>query len=254
MQVVIRLPAKRIAFILGGLALVLCAQSLVGKAVEFKLGTHSTYFIYQVVRLINVNRESSLPTWYSSTLLFTCAALLAVIAYAQRFRHAPYARHWSGLAVLFLYLSIDEGAEIHEKLTPPVRDALHTTGFLYFGWVVAGALFVVVIGLLYLSFVIHLPSRTRALVILAGALYVGGALGLDSVGAKDWYEEGGTSLGYSAIGTVEELCEMLGLVVFIYALLTYAASLFTAVQIIVMPQPEQNPVAPPEHDSDPMHY
>jgi hypothetical protein len=49
MQLVIRLPARRIALILGGIALYLCVQSLVGKAVEYELGTHSTYFIYQFV-------------------------------------------------------------------------------------------------------------------------------------------------------------------------------------------------------------
>ncbi len=252
MQVVIRLPARRIAFILGSIALYLCVQSLVGKAVEYELGTHSTYFIYQFVRLVNVNRESSLPTWYASTLLLIAAVLLAVIAYAQRFRHAPYARHWGGLAAVFLYLSVDEGAEIHEKLTAPLQDEFNTTGYLFFAWAIAGAVFVVVVGLLYLRFVMRLPNRTRALFLLAAALYVGGALGLDAVGANKWYEEGGTSLTFSAIGTVEEFCEMLGLVVFIYALLSYAASFLTAIQIVIMPQPDQTLAAPPENDGAPM--
>jgi hypothetical protein len=72
------------------------------------------------------------------------------------------------------------------------------------------------------------------------------------VGANKWYEEGGTSLTFSAIGTVEEFCEMLGLVVFIYALLSYTASLLTAIQFVILPQPDQTLPAPPENDARPM--
>src|SRR5690606_36362395 len=57
--------------------------------------------------------------------------------------------------------------------------------------------------------------------ILAGMVYVGGALIVDGISANQWDIGGGISFEYLAIATVEECCEMLGVVIFIYALLAY---------------------------------
>jgi hypothetical protein len=239
MRLTITLPARRIALVLSGISGWLCVSSIVGRAFEYELGTHSTYFIYQSMLLINANRENSIPSWYSSSLLLICAAVLAGIAYGNRRSGGPYRAHWSVLAGLFGYLSADEAASIHEKLTAPLRDAFHTSGYLYFAWVLVGAPFVVIVGLAYLKFWLRLPPRTRTLFALAGTLYVSGALGLDAVAANLWYQDGGTSLTSSAIGTVEEFLEMIGTVTFLYALLTYAAALFTTIEIVITPQPDE---------------
>lgn len=235
MQLVISFSARRVALILGGISLYLSVHSIVGKAIEYELGTHSTYLIYQLVRLFNVNREASIPAWYSASLLLLCSVLLATIAHAKRRSGDRYIGHWTALAMLFLYLSADEAAEIHEKLTIPLQEALNSKGYFYFAWVIVGAVFVLVVGLAYLRFFWHLPPRSRAQFLLAGMVYVGGALVIESISAKVWYEKGGTSLTFSAIGTVEELGEMLGLVIFVYALLCYMSSALPMLQIVIMP-------------------
>lgn len=217
----ITLSPHRTAWILGSISVVLCAVSIAGKALEWALGVHSTYFIYQTVLTFNVNRESNIPTWYSTLLLLTCAVLLGIIALAQQQSGKAGARHWKGLALIFLYLSLDETAVIHEKLTIPLQESLHVTGFLYFGWVLAGAAVVVAVGLIYARFIFRLPPPTRRLFILAALLYVGGALVVEAISANQWYQTDSESLLFSAIGTIEELGEMLGTVVFIYALSSY---------------------------------
>jgi hypothetical protein len=93
--------------------------------------------------------------------------------------------------------------------------------YFYFGWVLVGAPFALAMSLLYSRFIFRLERRTRWLVLLAGALYIGGSLVIESLSARLWDIKEGTSLEYSAIGTVEELFEMLGVIVFIYALLDY---------------------------------
>ncbi|MBZ0278784.1 MAG: hypothetical protein K8I60_21745 [Anaerolineae bacterium] len=217
----ITLSPRRTAWILGGISVFLCAVSIAGKALEWALGVHSTYFIYQTVLEFNVNRESNIPTWYSTLLLLTCAVLLGIIALAHQQSGKAGARYWKGLALIFLYLSLDETAVIHEQLTIPLQESLRVTGYLYFGWVLVGAAVVIAIGLVYARFIFRLPPPTRRLFILAALLYVGGALVVESISANQWYQMDGESLLFSAIGTLEELGEMLGAVVFIYALSTY---------------------------------
>jgi hypothetical protein len=218
------IPARRIAITLTLIALFLCLFSIALKTYEYSLPlNHSNYFLFNLSLLFNVNREQNIPTWFSSFLLFTAALLLLVIAYAHRQKQDRYSRRWFVLGLIFFYLSIDESAYIHEMFTEPLQIALNTQGYLYFAWVLLGIAFVGIVGLAYARFVWKLPPQTRWRFILAGAIYVGGALGVEVISANEWFKADGTSLLFSAIGTVEEFMEMTGVIVFIYALLLYLA-------------------------------
>src|SRR5690606_26041579 len=100
----------------------------------------------------NINREQSVPTWYSSMLLLLGAITTGVLALFTRVVGAPYRGRWLLLALLFVYLSADEGAGIHEYLTDPIGESLDTTGVFYFGWIIAGIVAVIVVGLAYFRF------------------------------------------------------------------------------------------------------
>lgn len=71
-----------------------------------------------LVPLFDVDREQSVPTFFSACLLLTAAGLLALIAAGKRSRRARFAAHWKGLAVGFLYLAADEVAGFHEQFGP----------------------------------------------------------------------------------------------------------------------------------------
>jgi predicted permease len=85
-----------------------------------------------------------------------------------------------------------------------------------------------IFSLLYLRFLFALPRRIQALFVLAGGLYVIGGLGLEML---SWHyrfplydpenTEASRDLTYLMITHVEELLEMLGVAVFMYALLSY---------------------------------
>jgi len=221
MDSLLTLPARRIALITGGIAAILCGLSVVLRALEYAAGTHNTYWLYHASSLLNVSHEGNIPAWYSSALLLACAGAAALIARLERARGACFARHWAGLAAILGLFSLDEPASLHEKLTIPLQEATGATGYLTFTWVIVGAALVIGVGLIYLRFVLALPAPTRRLVILAGLLYVGGALGIEVISANRWYQDDGTSLAYTAISAVEELAEMLGVVTLLVALLGY---------------------------------
>ncbi len=132
-----------------------------------------------------------------------------------------YKHHWKILSFIFLYLSLDEAGELHEKLINPLRSLLNATGFLYFTWVVPVGILVVIFLFSYTKFLFHLPVSTRKLFVAASALYIGGALGMELVGAYQASTAGEDNILYQIIVTVEESLEMLGIVVFIHGLISY---------------------------------
>lgn len=225
---------NRITIWLAGIACYLALQSIFARAIQ-EWFDHPP-IIDRVVRFVNINLENSLPTWYASSLLLLVALAVVVIAHTKI--HDPFRPHWWGLAVIFAFLSLDEAASIHEELTIPLRDILDTTGLLHFAWVIVGAIFVGVVALAYLRFLLHLPRPIRNLMILGAAVFVGGALVIESYSAS-LYAETGTSLLYSAIGTLEELLELLGAVLFIRAMLMYLQTQIGDVQIMAVEDTEQ---------------
>lgn len=178
--------------------------------------------VYNLTRLFNFSDEKNIPTLFSSLGLIFCAALLTVIAVIQKRLRSAHLL-WSGLAVVFLFLSIDEFASLHERLTLPMRESLDASGFLYFSWVVPYGVALVGFGLLYLRFLTRLPRRTMVLFLISGLIYVTGAMGLEMLGGWRAEAYGSDDLIYLAMVTAEELLEMVGIAIFIYALLSYIA-------------------------------
>lgn len=184
-----------------------------------------------VVALFNLDGERNVPAVFSTLLLLSCACLLALIAHASRRKGAGYL-YWLGLALIFVYLACDEFFELHEGLVVPVRSALHASGLLYFAWVIPYAAALAVLALVYLKFVFRLPIRTRRLFILAGLIYVAGALGMELLGGQYYEKVQRIDAVYSLFFvTIEELLEMTGLVIFIHALLSYIDAEFGEISL-----------------------
>lgn len=215
-----------------------------------------------LVYFFGLSYEQNFPTWYVASLLLLCSVVLGLIACAKQRRKAPYVGHWWTLAAAFLYISLDETTEIHEHGS----DWFDLGGFLYFGWVVPASIVVAVLGRSYLKFLIHLPRKTRNQFILAGAVYVGGALGVEFF-LGYWTDlHGRRNLGYGLIDWVQESMELFGVSWFLCSLTEYLGgpvgririSLFDAAESVVRPVSQldsrgraesftpANPVARPE--------
>jgi len=193
-----------------------------------------------LVRIFDVDSEQNLPSWFSSVALLAAAALLAVIASGKK-RKEPYFLHGWALALIFLGLSVDEMVSIHELTIGTVRRTLRVGGIFYFAWVIPGMIFVALFALAYLKFLRDLPASTRNQFLGAGTVYVAGAIGFEMLGGRQAaallkqgipYE---TQFSYWALATVEELLEMIGIVLFIRALLLYLSRL-GELSIRVVPQ------------------
>lgn len=173
--------------------------------------------------LFNVGAESNLPTWYSSFTLLLCSSLLWIISRTERASGGRDAFQWGLLSVFFLALSIDELCCIHERLGTALDSALPSSALLHFGWVLPAAIITGIILMPLAAFVWKLPSPTRRLFIIAGVIYFSGAFGFEMIGG-DWRTaHGENNVLYSVIMTLEELLEMTGTLLFIYASILHIA-------------------------------
>jgi hypothetical protein len=214
-------PKKLLTYLLL-MSITLVTISYIGDILIYRYELQEGGFAGTVLSLLqrlNVDQEISIPTWYSVCLLFSAFFLLYSIAtHPQLLRHR---RLWSALTVIFLCLSIIEGIALNDGIGAVLRFVVDvdTDSAFRYRWVIVAIPAVLIIGALYVPFIRALPSRIRLLVILGAALYVGGAIGAEMINA---YMLGRADiLAVRLVVHIEELCEMIGMSVFIYTLLNY---------------------------------
>ena len=220
MKFIISVSPKRVAFSLSIWVLFFAVAGCIVQVLRYGFNYQERW-----ISLFNLDREINYPSWYSSFTLLFCAILLGIIASAKKKQGDRYFGHWKALGFIFVFFSLDEILSLHEILIiNDLRKALDLGGHFYFIWVIPGAIFVVVTGLAYLKFLLHLPRKTRDFFLLAGSIYVGGALGMEMVCGYYADAVGQRNLIYGLLASVEEILEMVGVIVFIYALLSYIGS------------------------------
>ncbi len=227
MSLRIAISSSRVALILAIIVLCLTIASLAAQYSMF----YMDYFPLKhgFKRLVSVGGENNIPTWYSSSALLLASFLIAIIAFAKKATDDKYAIHWKALAIIFLCLSIDEAASVHEALGDVLYRFFPTKGYLYYIWVIPGMIFVLAVVLANLRFLSHLPAKTRYQFLTAGAVFIFGAIGLEMVAAS--YEDMYDSMGFAMLTASEEFSEMLGIVIFIYALCSYISSHIKNIQV-----------------------
>lgn len=183
-----------------------------GLGVEYAIHVHGhdTSFAH----FFGLSYEANLPTWYSAVILWTCGLALMWIGSLVGQAGEPFRRHWSGLGLVFFYISLDESVQLHEVMSTwwPYG------GVLYFSWVLPAGCMVAILGWIYLPFLRALPHRNRVRFVRSGIIYVTGALLLEL--PLGWWTEqfGSHNLVYGLIDLVEESMEIAGASLFLYAL------------------------------------
>lgn len=209
---------RRVAIVLGGLICTLALFSLVGQYSAYFLGHGRLLgFVHQ----FDLGAEGNVSTYVATVLLLSAAVLLGVVARFAWQRTAPYRWHWTILSLIFVYLSVDEFAVIHENLNQPMQEVVEAEGVLYYPWVVPAMGVVLLVGIAYARFFWHLSRRWKLLFAGAAMIYVSGAVGVELFGARYLSVHGDPTFTYELLVTAEEVLEMIGVTVFIYALLEY---------------------------------
>ena len=176
-----------------------------------------------LIPLFDVDQEQNIPTFFSVLLILFIVLLLGTIAVLAQKERGPHVAKWAILAFGFMAMAFDEAFQFHEQLVLPLQSLLgnENLGVFHFTWVIPGIALVLLLGVFYSRFLFQLPPRTRLFFIIAGALYLGGAIGFELIDGRYADLHGQETLAYSLLTTVEEGLEMAGLIVFIWALLMH---------------------------------
>lgn len=183
-----------------------------------------------LIKLFDFNLEANLPTYFSSLVLLVDGILLALIGKRYKALEKKF-WHWYGLAGIFVFLALDEMIQIHEQLRVPMEALLNTSGMLYFAWFIPYVFAMLIVGIAYFRFMLQLPKRILKLFILAGVLFVSGAVGMEAISGMHAEVHGEKTLTYALMYSFEELLEMSGAIVFMYALVLYITTFFEIFQI-----------------------
>jgi hypothetical protein len=81
--------------------------------VDFQIGYSSVKFH----RLISLDLEANIPTWFSSVQLLCIGVIPLSLALSRDFKAPPSKNGLILFGLGFVYLSLDEAASLHEKMT-----------------------------------------------------------------------------------------------------------------------------------------
>ena len=215
----IPIDRRRLRFVLLVVAATLSFISFSLAAIRITTG-HDVIFGF--VRLFSLNQEGNVPAWYSSVLLLTGACVAGLVGAATDGAHA---RGWKGIALVMAFFSLDEIASFHERLAIPREYAGPLASVRDNTWIFVGVVVVGALVLVFLRTVLASPPPIRRAVLVAGAIYAGGALGMETLGGLWALDHGRVNWVHAVIGVLEEGGEMLGATLFIDAGLRYLEDL-----------------------------
>lgn len=171
---------------------------------------------YEKMTLLNVlyvNSDSNLPKWYSSLLL----ALSGVLLYLLSQKNKAPGRHffaWGLLSFTFFFLSLAKTTSFDQSFFGTIRMGLRAVGiqinpFLF------GVLLIALFLLLFAPFYSMMEGKVKKYVALSVIIYVFVSLFFDVLSSLLYH----TPVLYVVFSGCEELCEMIGTIIFLYALL-----------------------------------
>lgn len=210
-QTTISVKPKVLAPLLMGISGVLLILHVIGHWLRTQHEDLGIYFNY--VETFNLNSEVSVGTWYASLLLFVVAVLFWVNARAD----TPNRKGWYFFTAAFIFLSIDEGAEVHEYLDPLIRAHFDVAGTPNYLWVIPAGT-VALVAIIYLVRFLNQFSTRGSRVILFGAVTLFfGAVCVEVLGGNYIATHGistpATYLTFNTINGIEETFEQLGSII-----------------------------------------
>ncbi|HXH22166.1 MAG TPA: hypothetical protein VNN10_09055 [Dehalococcoidia bacterium] len=168
----------------------------------------------------------TIPTWFSSfQFAFAGLLFLAVGARTRQLKRGS-ALPWAFLGLVMFYLSIDDTVTIHELLGGDesighdLNEVLGLT-FINFDWVVPAAIAVLVLLPFYIPFGLRLPLGTLALFALAGLIFIGSQMGIETYSGNWLRSNNIDTLAYHRQSLAEDALKLVSELILIYGLLAY---------------------------------
>lgn len=177
---------------------------------------------YTVRHWFDLNGESNIPTWFSSTQLFSLSVLS--IIYSKQIENKHLRRFYFLMGLVFLFFSADETSMIHEGITR-IFNKLSIQSFFpgaHGMWILVYPLILIILGLIFWKGVLAFLNEQngRSIFILGAVVFVAGGVGFEVLGYYLPSSQGEESILHIIEIMAEESFELLGQSLMIYALLS----------------------------------
>jgi len=182
---------------------------------------------WELVGLFDMDSEISLFTWFSTVvLLFIPSVLLLYIGWIKHQAKEKLSWGWLLTGAVLLFLSIDDGAMIHEKISTLNRliglqdllNSINPFAFVWSWWVIympIVAMLAVILARWYLT----LPTRTKTLIAVGAIVAVIGQVGFEII-SSFVTNSTGEYVSYVWRG-LQKFVGRAGLAVFLFAVIDY---------------------------------
>ncbi|MEO3851320.1 hypothetical protein ABGB09_27465 [Streptomyces sp. B8F3] len=164
--------------------------------------------IPSIRRMVNVDLEANLATWWNSALLLSVAGVALAAALLSGRDARPGRLSWLGFSAATATLSIDETVSLHERLGEVGKSWKDTAGVALpsHAWVLPGAILAVAGVVVAVVWARRLPRDLRYGLLGALGVYLGGALVVEAF--NGWAHKNDHSLTLMLGTLVEEGLEM----------------------------------------------
>ena len=205
---------------LGAITIILLVAHLISIGMPYILGGFDHIIVRVLFSLFFLDGEGNLPALFS-TWLFLMNAVLFVIVWKAKKEADDSRRIWLLLSAVFVFLAIDESISIHERLIDPLRQALDASGVFYYTWIIPYGIGIVVLSIFAIPVFWRLEKKIRFWFGLSAATYLFATIGVEMISGKylTMMNEK-KDIVWILIITLEELLEMAGLIILVYALLS----------------------------------
>jgi hypothetical protein len=180
-----------------------------------------------LVKFFDLDGKANIPQTFQAIGLLAIAFFLFGIARHNRAQNNPLTIYWKVLAWIFVFLTFDGICGIHNQM-----HAFHAKndeeqrkqGVFFFSWTLAYMGLMLPVGIWYLNFLFKLPRTLAIEILVAGVIYVMGAMGMEMV--YGWFRAHYGHVRGSTVAiltTIEESMETLGEMLMLYTLLKHMA-------------------------------
>ena len=185
--------------------------------------------------VLDLDFEESFYTWFSTVMLSAAAFICFFLSLKDHGQTKNVKTQWRILGSLFFLLSADEMLSFHERISGMLSTSFTTSGMFEFAWVIPALIIIPIFLFLFFPFIRHLHTHISYTIIIAGAIFVFGAVGMEMIAGifiseNNSQDDVFTSPMYRFLVNIEEGLEVLGVIVFIKALLMQAEIYFPEIQ------------------------
>jgi len=218
-QTRISLSPRNTVIWLSTIALFLVVAHLITIGMPYLLEGFEHGLVRVLFSLFFIDGEGNVPAIFS-TWLFLINAMLFLIVWKSAGLTGDPSNIWLVLAIVFVFLALDESISIHERLIDPLRLALNATGIFYYAWIIPYGIGVVLLAIVAVPVFWRMQTRIRFYFGLSAAIYLFAAIGLEMISGKYLVMMNeNKDIVWVLMVTLEESLEMTGLIILVYALL-----------------------------------